>query len=54
MSLFNPIRLQQKWISKIEELLGVSAATNDGLLIYIIEKWERHLVYIFKKAAVNT
>ena len=49
-SLFSPLGLQQKWASRIEHLLDVSAANNDGLPAYMCDKCKRRLVYLEKAA----
>ena len=51
-SLFSPLGLQQKWASRIEDLLDVSAAHNDGLPGHICDKCKRRMV-LLEKAAVD-
>ena len=50
--LFSPIGLMQKWASRIQGHLDLSAFTNDGLPTYICDKCKRRLLFI-EKAAVD-
>ena len=51
-SLFSPIRLLQKWESRIQDLLDVSTptCTNEGLPLYIWDKGKWRLVFLEKAA----
>ncbi len=49
-SLFSPPGLQQKWASRIQDLLLVGADCNDGLPGYICDKCKRRFVGLERAA----
>ena len=51
VSLFTTIGIQQKWSTRIESLLCVPVASNDGLSAYFCEKCKSRIVSLEKAAA---
>ena len=50
-SFFSTTGIQQRWASRVEDLLGVPVSNNDGLPVYMCYKCKYRLVSLEKAAA---